>query len=78
MTSILLVNAIELVGLKQTAYISRSLVKGQSREDIVKSLDADTQLVDMWILFLKHNHWMDMGLDGKWSLTAKGQEWISR
>jgi hypothetical protein len=77
MISILLVNAIELVGLKQAAYISRSLVKGQSREDIVKSLDADTQLVDMWILFLKHNHWIEETVNG-WSLTAKGQEWISR
>jgi hypothetical protein len=72
MISILLVNAIELVGSMQASYRPRSLVNGQSREDTVKSLDADTQL------FLRHNHWMEMGLDGKWSLTAKGQEWISK
>jgi hypothetical protein len=72
------VDPINLVGLKQAAYVSRCLLKGQSKKEIMSTFEGDEQLADMWILFLKHNGWMEESGDGKWSYTAKGQAWISR
>jgi hypothetical protein len=72
------VNAIELVGLKQAAYVLRCLVEGQSKKEVVSAFEEDEQLVDMWILFLKHNHWMEESSNGRWSLTAKGQVWAGK
>jgi hypothetical protein len=75
--SILQVNPIEFVGLKQAAYISRCLVNGQSKEEIARAFDGDVQLVNMWTLFVEHNHWIN-SLDGRWSFTTKGQRWIGK
>ena len=78
MISILQVNPIQLVGLKQAAHVMRSLIKGQIKEEIVIEFGGDSQLVDMWILFLEHNRWMEKGANGRWSLAAKGQQWAGK
>ena len=72
MGSILQVNRMELVGLQQAVYVSRCLSEGQRRKEIAGAFQGDQQLVDMWILFLKHNHWIEF-TNGRWSPTAKGQ-----
>ena len=66
-----------LVGLKQAAYVMECLVKGQSEEEIVRTIGGDEQLVTMWISFLKHNHWITETMGG-WSTTAKGVAWSRR
>jgi hypothetical protein len=70
MTSI--IEPVRLGGLKQAVYVLDCLVKGHSEEQIAITLGNDKQLVQMWILFLKHNHWIEEGLNG-WSVTAKGR-----
>lgn len=71
------INAIELVGLKQAAYVLHSLVEGQNKDDVVKKFEDDEQLVDMWMLFLKCNHWM-VNSSGIWSVTSKGRMWTEK
>jgi len=66
-----------LVGLKQAVYVMDCLVKGHREEQIAITLGGDKQLVSMWLLFLKHNHWMEETMSG-WSLTAKGKSWCSK
>lgn len=68
----------KLAGLKQATYISQCLAKGQDRAEVILSFGGDEQLVDMWISFLKHNHWVVEGTDGRWSVTPKGKIWNSR
>jgi hypothetical protein len=69
---ILQVNPIELVGLQEAVYVSRCLTEGQRTKEIEAAFRGDQQLVDMWILFLKHNHWIECS-NGRWSLTARGR-----
>ena len=38
---------------------------------------GDKQLVEIWKGFLIHNHRMAQP-DGKWIVTAKGEEWIGK
>jgi len=71
------VNRTKLVGLQQAVYVSRCLIKGQRKKEIADEFQGDEQLVEMWMLFLKHNHWIDSS-DGRWSLTAKGQAWAAQ
>lgn len=71
------IDPIRLAGLKQAIYVMQRLTEGQSKEDISASLANDEQLVKMWILFLKHNHWIEEGLNG-WSITAKGRTWCGK
>ena len=74
MTNIMMINPLELLGLRQAFYISRCLTGGQCKEDLVLAFGGDGQLVDMWISFLRHNHWVEEGFTG-WVLTAKGKTW---
>ncbi len=78
MISILQVEPAKLLGLKQAAYISGRLLDGLSQKEISNVFDGDAQLVQMWMLFLKHNSWIRLSADGKWSYTPKGQAWVSR
>ena len=68
------IEPVQLAGLKQAAYVMECLVIGQSKEDIVRRLEGDKQLVDMWISFLRHNHWIEETVKG-WSITTKGAAW---
>lgn len=71
------INAHLLAGLRQGAYISQRLANGQTREDLVFSLDVDEQLVDMWISFLRNDQWIERR-EGKWLLTTKGKLWTDK
>jgi hypothetical protein len=66
-----------LAGLKQATYVMESLVKGYTEEEITKILGGDAQLVRMWILFLRHNHWIEATMEGL-DATSKGLEWSKR
>jgi hypothetical protein len=72
-----IIEPVRLGGLKQAVYVMESLVKGQSEEQIAITLGNDKQLVSMWILFLKHNHWIEATMEG-WDATSKGLEWSKR
>jgi hypothetical protein len=67
-----IIEPVRLAGLKQAVYVMDCLVKGHSEEQIAITLGDDKQLVSMWLLFLKHNHWIEETMNG-WSLTAKGR-----
>lgn len=66
-----------LRGLKQAIYVMECLIKGQTKEQIVRTLEGDEQLVTMWISFLRHNKWMEE-TSGIWSTTLKGAKWSNR
>ncbi|MFY3742136.1 MAG: hypothetical protein HMLIMOIP_002600 [Candidatus Nitrosomirales archaeon] len=68
------IDPVRLAGLKQAVYVMECLVKGNNEEEIAIALGNDKQLVSMWILFLKHNHWIEETMGG-WSITVKGQKW---
>jgi hypothetical protein len=69
-----LTEPVRLSGLKQAAFVMKCLTRGQRMGEITMAFGGDEQLVDMWILFLKHNHWMECS-NGRWSLTPKGAMW---
>jgi hypothetical protein len=71
------INSNILVSLRQGAYISQCLTKGQTREDLVSHL-GDEQLVDTWISFLNNDHWIEWSQGNGWSLTAKGKIWSDK
>ena len=71
------INPVEIVGLKQAAYVMECLTKGQNGDEITRMLGGDEQLVDMWVSFLKHNQWMTETMQG-WSMTVKGAMWHKR
>ena len=64
-------------GLTQAIYILKALEDGKSETEIVELFGGDKQIVDIWMNFLVHNHWMEHP-NGKWQVTPKGKEWIER
>jgi hypothetical protein len=68
---------VRLIGLRQATYLMDCLAKGQGKQEIIENWGGDEQLVDMWILFLEHNHWIEQGLNG-WSITPKGKMWHAK
>jgi hypothetical protein len=68
------IDPVQLAGLKQAAYISKALINGKSRQEIAEAFHGDKQLVDMWIMFLVHNHWIVSGPE--WHSTSKGRIWL--
>lgn len=71
------IEPVRLAGLKQAVYVMDCLAKGHSEAQIALTLGDDKQLVSMWMLFLKHNRWMEETTCG-WSPTAKGRSWRSK
>lgn len=65
---------VRLSGLKQAVNIMDCITAGQTKDQIAIALGGDVQLVEMWLSFLQHNHWMIEGAGG-WSVTAKGAMW---
>jgi hypothetical protein len=53
------------------------LKSGQTVQEIIGDFEGDKQLVEMWISFLFHNHWMEKD-DSKWQVSTKGREWAER
>ena len=52
-----------LRGLDQAFYILECLCDGEPNEEIQEKFDGDKQLVDMWLNFLKHNHWVNYDIE---------------
>ena len=64
-----------LRGLKQAEFIAEHLCNGIKEEQIVRLFHGDKQLVDIWVSFLMHNHWIEHNEAAKeWIMTAKGKE----
>jgi hypothetical protein len=72
-----IINPVQLAGLKQAAYVMGCLARNDSEEQVVRMLEGDEQLFDMWKSFLRHNQWMEQTTEG-WSVTAKGAVWSKR
>ena len=72
MTSI--IKPAQLSGLKQAACVMRCIVRNDDCKEIVRMLDGDDQLYQMWKLFLVHNNWITKTKEG-WAMTPKGALW---
>jgi hypothetical protein len=69
-----LTEPVRLSGLKQAAFVMKCLTGGQRMDEITMAFGGDEQLANLWLSFLRHNHWIVQ--DGrKWSLTPKGAMW---
>jgi hypothetical protein len=68
------IDPVQLASVKQAAYISKALINGKSKQEIAKAFYGDRQLVDMWIMFLVHNHWI-VG-EPEWHSASKGRIWL--
>jgi hypothetical protein len=67
------IDPLKLSGLHQAEYILSCMIEGQSREAIITKFKGDEQLVEMWTLFLVHNHWVERNQFGAIALTEKGR-----
>ncbi len=68
-----------LRGLEQAIFVLEELCGGEKKSELIRRMRGDKQLVDMWMNFLQHNHWItyDKGTR-EWVLTEKGSRWIIR
>lgn len=66
-----------LPGIRQALFVLDCLEQGHDEQEIANKFDGDTQLVKMWMSFLRHNKWIEQP-DGRWISTKKGREWVSR
>ena len=67
-----------LGGLKTWMYILQCFYKGQSRKQIVKALNGDEELVNVWISFLMQYDWIEQDGSDEWAATPKGKEWYEK
>jgi hypothetical protein len=67
------INPLKLSGLQQAEYVLNCMIEGQSREATVTKFEGDEQLVQMWTLFVVHNHWIERNKAGTIALTEKGR-----
>lgn len=69
----------QLRGFHQAIFVLEQLCKRRSRDEVVEDLKGDKQLVDLWMNFLIHNHWITLDTPSKeWVLTEKGKRWIDQ
>ena len=69
----------KLSGFNTAFCILKHLLRGESEKEIAeKKFNGDGQLVSMWMLFLKYNHWLEQHGDGKWKISEKGKRWLHR
>jgi predicted transcriptional regulator len=71
-------NPSRLSGLKCAVYLLDDVTKNESRDEIVKKFDGDEQLVDIWVSFIRHNHWIEQKESGQFVITEKGREWMKK
>jgi len=68
-----------LGGMKTWMYILQCFYKGQSRKQIVKAMNGDGELVDVWISFLMQYDWIEQQNESdEWVVTLKGREWYEK
>ena len=70
----------KLRGLDQAIYLLVELCGGCEKSDLIGAMHGDKQLVDLWMNFLQHNHWIARGMSSAnpWVLTDKGKQWIGQ
>jgi hypothetical protein len=54
----------------------RCIDSGISDQEIVRRFKGDEQLVNIWIMFLRGNHWLEPDKNGKLVMTDKAKEWL--
>ena len=59
-------------------HILRCIHEGQSRKDIIQSLDNNEELVSVWIQYLKAISWLKEDTQGNLLVTEDGKLWIHR
>jgi transposase len=59
-------------------HILRCIDEGQSRKEIIQSLDNNEQLVSVWIQYLKAISWLNEDTKGKLVTSEDGKLWIHR
>ena len=59
-------------------HILRCIHEGQSRKDIIQSLDNNEELVSVWIQYLKAISWLKEDTQGNLLATEDGKLWIHR
>jgi predicted transcriptional regulator len=75
----LAVRSAGLGGMKTWMYILQCFYKGQSRKQIVKAMNGDWELVDVWISFLMQYDWIEQQNESdEWVVTLKGREWYEK
>lgn len=68
-----------LGGLKKAMYVMQCLEAGQTRKQIVRALNGDEDLLDVWTSFLLQYDWIEQQNEsGEWSVTAKGKSWYEK
>jgi hypothetical protein len=71
-------NPLRLTGLRQAIYILNKLKLGMGKSEIIKDFKGDEQLVNIWLSFLLHNHWIEQEELGQLVATEKGKQWAKR
>jgi hypothetical protein len=70
-------NPLSLRGLNQAIFIMRYIDLGKSKQEIVKRFNGDEQLVDLWISYMRHNHWLESNNTGGLKVTDKARSWLA-
>jgi hypothetical protein len=65
-------------GLQLPTFVLQCLASGMSQEQIALKFPGDGELVRLWVSFLRGNHRLTKGKDGRWSITSKGHTWIEK
>jgi hypothetical protein len=58
-----------LQGLEQAIYLLEELCGGTEKNTLIQKMRGDRQLVDIWMNFLQHNHWISLADHQQWVLT---------
>jgi DNA-binding IclR family transcriptional regulator len=67
-----------LRGLDQALFILEHLCEGELEDKIVQEFEGDKQLVQLWLNFLKHNHWVKYDIaECQWTMTERSKEWAA-
>jgi len=70
------VKPISLRGLQQAFFILEHLCDGNLEDEIIGEFDGDSQLVTIWLSFLKHSHWVIFDVvENRWAMTARSKQW---
>src|SRR5215203_4142570 len=59
-------------------HILRCINEGQSRKEIIQSLDGNDQLVSVWIQYLKAISWLKEDAQGNLLASEDGNSWIQQ
>jgi predicted transcriptional regulator len=67
----------KLKGLRQAMYVLDCLHEGLGEDSIIDNCDGDSQVVKIWLDFLKDNRWVIRDDNNRWLLTDKGRRQLA-